>query len=151
MPECMSRLHVQMFPDCEPQVRAPRACPERVRFKPPLPVLPPPPPPWGNTQGSPFLKSTSLFFGFVFGMIVSAVATYEAVAGDKTMCSAEPDLPCIGGFANAVPGKAYSFWNTELIDSAKGATWAHLSSWGLRYGVVMEVVSLREVDDRARP
>jgi len=72
--------------------------------------------------GSPFLKSTSLFFGLLFGMFVSGVATYEAVAGDKTLCSAEPDKPCIGGLADATPGKSYSYWNSNRIDDAKYVT-----------------------------
>uniref|UniRef100_A0A7S0FP33 Uncharacterized protein n=1 Tax=Pyrodinium bahamense TaxID=73915 RepID=A0A7S0FP33_9DINO len=72
--------------------------------------------------GSPFLKSTALFFGLLFGMLISGVTSYEAIAGDKTMCSAEPDAPCIGGFADAVPGKRYSFWNTDRIEAAPTIT-----------------------------
>jgi len=72
--------------------------------------------------GSPFLKSTSLFFGLIFGMIVSSAASYEAMPGDKTVCSAEPDAPCIGGFANAVVGKSYGYWNSAKIDDAPDFT-----------------------------
>eukprot|EP00746_Dinoflagellata_sp_MGD_P153325 gnl/MRDRNA2_/MRDRNA2_84190_c0_seq1.p1 gnl/MRDRNA2_/MRDRNA2_84190_c0~~gnl/MRDRNA2_/MRDRNA2_84190_c0_seq1.p1 ORF type:complete len:693 (+),score=143.43 gnl/MRDRNA2_/MRDRNA2_84190_c0_seq1:234-2081(+) len=72
--------------------------------------------------GSPFMKSTSLFWGLIFGMIVSGAASYTAVAGDKTLCSAEPDVPCIGGFANAVEGKAYGYWNSVRMEDAKAFT-----------------------------
>mmetsp|Transcript_156650 Transcript_156650/g.502832 ORF Transcript_156650/g.502832 Transcript_156650/m.502832 type:complete len:692 (+) Transcript_156650:64-2139(+) len=72
--------------------------------------------------GSPFLKSTSLFFGLLFGMIVSGLASYEAVAGDQTMCSAEPGKPCIGGFASATVGKAYSYWNSDRIEESESFT-----------------------------
>lgn len=76
--------------------------------------------------GSPFLKSTSLFFGLLFGMLVSGLATYEAVAGDQTLCSAEPEKPCVGGFARATVGKAYGYWNSARIDEAPAFTflWA---------------------------
>mmetsp|Transcript_116991 Transcript_116991/g.331065 ORF Transcript_116991/g.331065 Transcript_116991/m.331065 type:complete len:706 (+) Transcript_116991:59-2176(+) len=72
--------------------------------------------------GSPFLKSTSLFWGFLFGAFCSGVASYTAVAGDKTVCSAEPDVPCIGGYANAVVGKSYGYWNNDRIEDAPAFT-----------------------------
>merc|ERR1719326_845760 len=77
--------------------------------------------------GSPFLKSTFLFWSLIFGCIVSGFASYTAKPGDKVMCAAEPDNLCIGGFANAVVGKTYSFWDWDAVTAAPMFTfnWVH--------------------------
>ena len=58
--------------------------------------------------GSPFLKTTFIFWGLLFGCFVAAVSSYTAHSPrDKTTCWAEEDAPCIGGFANAEEDKQY--------------------------------------------
>ena len=77
--------------------------------------------------GSPFLKTTFIFWGLMFGCFVSAISSYTAHAPrDKTLCTAEPDAFCAGGFANAEDGKAYSYWNNLRVKDAPGFTflWA---------------------------
>ena len=77
--------------------------------------------------GSPFLKSTFIFWGLMFGCAISGIAKYKAHAPrDKTLCTAEPDAFCAGGFANAEDGKAYSYWNNLRVKDAPGFTflWA---------------------------
>lgn len=82
--------------------------------------------------GSPFLKSTFLFWSLMVGCIISAIASYTAKPGDKVACSgATPTSfngecmgqcagPCIAGFANAVVGNSYSYWDSDAIS---GAPW----------------------------
>mmetsp|Transcript_54375 Transcript_54375/g.100428 ORF Transcript_54375/g.100428 Transcript_54375/m.100428 type:complete len:686 (-) Transcript_54375:308-2365(-) len=69
--------------------------------------------------GSPFLKSTSLFFGLMFGVIVSLLATYEAGPGDSANIN--------GALVAAVPGKKYYYWTSDKIDDADTFTflWAN--------------------------
>ena len=51
--------------------------------------------------GSPFLKTTFIFWGLMFGCAISGIAKYKAHAPrDKTLCTAEPDNFCAGGFAS---------------------------------------------------
>eukprot|EP00971_Amphidinium_carterae_P083398 1650594-Amphidinium_carterae.1 len=52
--------------------------------------------------GSPFLKSTSLFFGLMFGVVVSLLVTYEAGPGDQVNINGE--------LVPAVAGKKYHYW-----------------------------------------
>eukprot|EP00617_Octactis_speculum_P020968 CAMPEP_0185767660 /NCGR_PEP_ID=MMETSP1174-20130828/45475_1 /TAXON_ID=35687 /ORGANISM="Dictyocha speculum, Strain CCMP1381" /LENGTH=708 /DNA_ID=CAMNT_0028451987 /DNA_START=21 /DNA_END=2147 /DNA_ORIENTATION=- len=83
--------------------------------------------------GSPFLKSTFLFWGLMFGTLISAIVTYEAEAGDKTLCTAEPDNFCAGGFADAVEGREYSYWNSERIDDAPTFTFLWATTFPLGF------------------
>ena len=72
--------------------------------------------------GSPFLKTTFIFWGLMFGCFMSAISSYTAHAPrDKTLCTAEPDAFCAGGFANAEDGKAYSYWNNLRVKDAPGS------------------------------
>jgi len=66
--------------------------------------------------GSPFLKSTALFWGLMFGVVVSLLASYEAVAGDVVTCTDGDG--CNGGLKAAIPGEKYSYWNTAKIDAS---------------------------------
>jgi len=83
--------------------------------------------------GSPFFKSTFIFWGLMFGTFIAGVASRTAQEGDKTVCSAEPDAPCIGGFANAVPGKAYSYFNSAKLDAAPDITFLWTTSFPLGF------------------
>jgi NCS2 family nucleobase:cation symporter-2 len=73
--------------------------------------------------GSPFLKSTALFWGLLFGMMVAGVSSYVAVEGDKAW-----EMQDDGKYkvVTATPGHAYGFFNTAIIDKAPAVTflWA---------------------------
>mmetsp|Transcript_20709 Transcript_20709/g.26808 ORF Transcript_20709/g.26808 Transcript_20709/m.26808 type:complete len:701 (-) Transcript_20709:468-2570(-) len=61
--------------------------------------------------GSPFLKSTFLFWGLIFGCFVSGITSYEAKEGDFT----------IGDDGNIEPaqvGRQYNYWNDNRIKDA---------------------------------
>merc|ERR1719240_120586 len=83
--------------------------------------------------GSPFLKSTFLFWSLMFGCVVSAIASYTALPGDKVPCGADPNSPCIGGFANAVAGKAYPYWDWDAIAAAPWITFPWVNTYPLGF------------------
>jgi NCS2 family nucleobase:cation symporter-2 len=78
--------------------------------------------------GSPFLKSTFIFWALIIGSIVSMIYQYTAQAGDWVTCATRGDdiaagnIPCIGGATFAVEGEKYSFWDTDLIESSSWFT-----------------------------
>ena len=61
--------------------------------------------------GSPFLKSTFLFWGLLFGCLVSGVARYEAKDGDMTIGDDGQVEPAQGG-------RLYKYWNDDRIQDA---------------------------------
>ncbi|CAK0844249.1 unnamed protein product [Prorocentrum cordatum] len=79
--------------------------------------------------GSPFLKSTFIFWSLMFGVIIASLISYTAVAGDKVTCTAEPDAACLGGFAAATVGKQYSFFDSDAIDEAPDFTYFHKTNF----------------------
>jgi NCS2 family nucleobase:cation symporter-2 len=85
--------------------------------------------------GSPFLKSTFLFWGLAFGCFVAAVTYHTAVPGDKTTCFTEPDKPCIGGFADATPGKKYYYYSGENIQAVEPFTFLWVTTFPLGFAV----------------
>lgn len=60
--------------------------------------------------GSPFLKSTFLFWGLMFGCFVSGITTYEAKDGDFTLDD--------GDIVPAKVGRQYNYWNDQRIRDA---------------------------------
>ncbi|KAJ8598833.1 hypothetical protein CTAYLR_008546 [Chrysophaeum taylorii] len=60
--------------------------------------------------GSPFLKSTFLFWGLMFGVFVSAISTYEAKDGDMTVKD--------GNLVPAKIGRQYKYFNDQRIRDA---------------------------------
>jgi len=60
--------------------------------------------------GSPFLKSTFLFWGLMFGCFVSGVATYEGKEGDFTLDN--------GNIEPVQVGRQYKYWNDQRIKDA---------------------------------
>ncbi|KAJ8599569.1 hypothetical protein CTAYLR_004657 [Chrysophaeum taylorii] len=60
--------------------------------------------------GSPFLKSTFLFWGLMFGVFVAGVTTYEAKEGDYTLRD--------GNEVPAKVGRQYKYFNDQRIKDA---------------------------------
>ena len=85
--------------------------------------------------GSPFLKSTFLFWGLAFGCFLAGVTHRVAKAGDKTTCSTEPEKPCIGGFADATPGKKYYYFSSDNIANAESITFLWVETFPLGFAI----------------
>merc|ERR1719487_2864581 len=88
--------------------------------------------------GSPFLKSTFIFWALICGCIVSYFYSYTAMEGDWVTCSAEPDKPCIGGFTFATPGKAYGYWDDDFMKSAPTFTFLWFNEHSIPLGFAPE-------------
>lgn len=61
--------------------------------------------------GSPFLKSTFLFWGLMFGCLVSGVARYKAKEGESTLDSD-------GNVVPAKEGEKMHYFNNDRIEAA---------------------------------
>lgn len=83
--------------------------------------------------GSPFLKSTFLFWGLAFGCFMAAITYRTALPGDKTTCSTEPTKPCIGGFADATPGKKYYYYSGDAVKNADTITFLWVKTFPLGF------------------
>ncbi|KAK7232199.1 xanthine transmembrane transporter [Aureococcus anophagefferens] len=70
--------------------------------------------------GSPFLKSTCIFWGLMFGCLVAGVSRYEAVAGDMTFDFRTSNGRVQANMVAAVPGRKYKYFNDYRIRNARG-------------------------------
>ncbi|KAH8092001.1 xanthine transmembrane transporter [Aureococcus anophagefferens] len=68
--------------------------------------------------GSPFLKSTCIFWGLMFGCLVAGVSRYEAVAGDMTFDFHTSNGRVQANMVAAVPGRKYKYFNDYRIRNA---------------------------------
>ncbi len=68
--------------------------------------------------GSPFLKSTFLFWGLMFGCFVAGVSRYEATAGDFTIDTVRVHGKLQAQIVPAVPGRKYKYFNDYRIRNA---------------------------------
>ncbi|KAH8087577.1 xanthine transmembrane transporter [Aureococcus anophagefferens] len=68
--------------------------------------------------GSPFLKSTCIFWGLMFGCFVAGVSRYEAVEGDMTFDFHTSNGRVQAVMVAAVPGRKYKYFNDYKIRNA---------------------------------
>merc|ERR1719498_2346884 len=64
--------------------------------------------------------------------------SYTAIEGDWVTCAAEPEKPCIGGFTFATPGKAYGYWDDDLMKSAPSFTFLWFNEHSIPLGFAPE-------------
>ena len=68
--------------------------------------------------GSPFMKSTFIFWGLMFGCFVAGVSRYEAVEGDMTFDFSTSNGRVQANMVPAVPGRKYKYFNDYKIRNA---------------------------------
>ncbi|KAH8049091.1 xanthine transmembrane transporter [Aureococcus anophagefferens] len=88
--------------------------------------------------GSPFLKSTCIFWGLMFGCFVAGVSRYEAVEGDMTFDFHTSNGRVQAVMVAAVPGRKYKYFNDYKIRNAPWFTflWDITFPLGFSQGVL---------------
>ena len=81
--------------------------------------------------GSPFLKSTFLFWGLMFGCFVAGISTYEGKGSvwdkyERTFSFSKPDDKVIASEVHMKQGRQYKYFNDYRIRNAPWFTflWA---------------------------